>query len=200
MAKRLPRSFYAGDDVVKISKALLGTRLVTCFNGKRTSGIIVETEAYLGPIDKAAHSYGWKRTARTEVMFAQGGVAYVYLCYGMYHLFNVVVSRKGLPHAVLIRGIEPVEGIAHMLERCNKEKCSPKLTNGPGKLTRALGILKPHSGLSLLRGSPIWIEERSRPLADAAIIASPRIGVDYAGEDALLPYRFTIRGNPFVSR
>lgn len=200
MAKRLPESFYAGEDVVRISKELLGTKLVTNFNNKRTSGIIVETEAYAGPVDKAAHSYGWKRTPRTEVMFAQGGVAYVYLCYGMYHLFNVVVSKKGLPHAILIRGIEPVEGIPIMLERCKKEKCTPKLTNGPGKLARALGIFKVHSGMSLIRNSPVWIEERKQPLAATDILASARIGVDYAEEDALLPYRFTIKGNLFVSK
>lgn len=200
MAKRLPKSFYESEDVVQLSRDLLGTRLVTNFNNQRTSGIIVETEAYAGPIDKASHAYGWRRTKRTEVMFRSGGLSYVYLCYGMYHLFNVVVSPEGLPHAILIRGIEPLEGVPHMLERCNKTKAGPGLTNGPGKLTRALGILTAHTGFNLIRNSPIWIEERPRPLATTDILASPRIGVDYAGEDALLPYRFTIRNNPYVSK
>ncbi len=200
MGKRLSKSFYLGADVVQLSRALLGTRLVTNFNNRRTSGIIVETEAYKGPVDKASHAYGGRRTRRTEVMFAAGGLAYVYLCYGMYHLFNVVAGPAGLPHAILIRGIEPAEGIPLMLERCNKTKVSTSLTNGPGKLTKALGISTKHTGYSLLRNSPIWIEERSTLLAESDIKASERIGVAYAAEDALLPYRFTIRGNPYVSR
>ena len=200
MPKRLPKSFYGSSDVVGLARDLLGTRLVTRFHDQRTAGIIVETEAYAGPVDKASHAYGGRRTARTEIMFASGGRAYVYLCYGIYHLFNVVVGPEELPHAVLVRALEPTEGIAYMLQRCNKKKWAPALTNGPGKLTRALGIDKTHSGLSLLKGSPIWIEERSGPLADSEIIASPRIGVDYAGEDALLPYRFTLKNNLYVSR
>lgn len=200
MAKRLSKSFYTRKDVVQLSKELLGTRLITFFDHKKTSGIIVETEAYNGPFDKAAHSYGWKRTKRTETMFAEGGMAYVYLCYGMHHLFNVVVGSKELPIAILVRGIEPVEGIPYMLDRCKKEKSTPKLTNGPGKLARALGISTASNGMSLIRDSSIWIEERTRYLTEEDIVASPRIGVDYAKEDVSLPYRFTIKNNPYVSK
>ncbi len=200
MGKRIPKSFYLREDVIQLSKDLLGTRLVTNFNNQRTSGIIVETEAYKGAVDKASHAYGGRRTRRTEIMFRAGGLAYVYLCYGLYHLFNVVTGPAEIPYAILVRAIEPVDGISFMLERCNKVKAGPSLTNGPGKLTRALGITTQHTGYSLLRNSPIWIEEPPLPLMDADIVASKRIGVDYAKEDALLPYRFTIRGNPFVSK
>lgn len=199
MAKRLPVSFYSDDDVVKISRELLGKKLVSNFDGKRTSGIIVETEAYAGPIDKASHAYNWRRTKRTEVMYHAGGLAYVYLCYGMYHLFNVVVSKKDLPHAILIRAVEPEEGIEWMRERYPHAKPGNKLTNGPGKLTKALGIETKHTGLSLIRNSPIWIEE-GKKILPLEIETSARIGVDYAKEDALLPWRFTIKGNPYVSK
>lgn len=199
MAKRLPKSFYLSDDVVQISQELLGKKLVSHFDGKRTSGIIVETEAYAGPIDRASHAYNWRRTKRTEVMYQTGGVAYVYLCYGMYHLFNVVVSSKDLPHAILVRALEPAEGEAFMKQRYNHPKANNKLTNGPGKLTKSLGIETKHTGLSLVRNSPIWIEEGIKVLP-AEIEISARIGVDYAKEDALLPWRFTIKGNPYVSK
>lgn len=199
MAKRLPKSFYLSDDVVQISQELLGKKLVSHFDGKRTSGIIVETEAYAGPIDRASHAYNWRRTKRTEVMYQAGGVAYVYLCYGMYHLFNVVVSSKDLPHAILVRALEPAEGEAFMKQRYNHPKANNKLTNGPGKLTKSLGIETKHTGLSLVRNSPIWIEEGIKVLP-AEIEISARIGVDYAKEDALLPWRFTIKGNPYVSK
>lgn len=199
MAKRLPRSFYLSDDVVTLSREFLGKKLVTRFDGKRTSGIIVETEAYAGPIDKAAHAYGWRRTKRTEVMYSPGGLTYVYLCYGMYHLFNIVVSAKDLPHVILVRAIEPAEGIKEMLRRRNKDKADYNLTSGPGKLTHALGIKKEHTGLNLVRNSPIWIED-CESLAASDIETSARIGVAYAEEDAFLPYRFTIRGNPYISK
>src|SRR5690625_831494 len=186
MVNKLQKSFYLREDVVQLAKELLGSRLITHFDGKKTAGIIVETEAYAGAADKASHAYGGKRTGRTETMYAEGGIAYVYLCYGIHHLFNIVVAPEGLPHAILIRGIEPVAGISYMLKRCKKKKLSPKLTNGPGKLTRALGISTSQNGISLLDDSPIWIEEGEKRLADKEIITSPRIGVDYAGEDANL--------------
>ncbi|MGH2645695.1 MAG: DNA-3-methyladenine glycosylase, partial [Chitinophagaceae bacterium] len=154
--RRLPKSFYQGMDVVRLSKELIGKKLVSCLGGKKTSGIIVETEAYLGEIDRASHAYGLRRTARTEVMFGEGGLAYVYLCYGIHYLFNVVVSPKDIPHAILIRGLEPVEGIDVMLERCNKAKLDRTLTSGPGSLTRALGITTRETGISLVRNTPVW--------------------------------------------
>ena len=194
----LPESFYIREDVIKIARELLGKVLVTNFDNIRTSGIIVETEAYLGTRDKASHAHGGKRTARTEVMYMQGGTAYVYLCYGIHHLFNVVTNVHDIPHAILIRAIEPQEGIKTMLERRGKDKLTPALTAGPGALSQALGIHTPHTGISLL-GSDIFIEKGMK-IADRDIIASTRVGVAYAKEDALLPYRFYIKGNNFVSK
>ena len=173
--------------------------LVTGFEGKLTSGIIVETEAYAGVSDKASHAYGGRRTNRTETMYAKGGTAYVYLCYGIHHLFNVVTNDADVPHAVLIRGIEPLDGIDTMLERRNKEKLTPALTAGPGTLSMALGIHTKHSGLSLF-GEEMYIEDRGIKLMSNDIIACSRVGVAYAEEDAYLPYRFSIKGNKYVSR
>jgi len=197
---RLPKSFYLRQDVVKISRELIGKKLVSRFDGRRTAGIIVETEAYLGEIDRASHAYGLRRTARTEVMFAEGGLAYVYLCYGIHHLFNVVVSPKGIPHAILIRALEPAEGIDIMLERCQKPRLDHTLTSGPGNLTRALGITTKQTGLSLIKNSPVWIEDNGMKILPAQIVACTRVGVAYAKEDALLPYRFILKDNPYVSR
>jgi DNA-3-methyladenine glycosylase len=195
----LPPSFYQGHDVVAIAKMLLGKVLVTRIGGQLTAGMITETEAYAGVTDKASHAYGGRRTARTEVMYGHGGVAYVYLCYGIHHLFNVVTNDHGTPHAVLIRAVEPLDGISIMLERRRKEKLTPKLTAGPGAMSAALGILKTHSGLPL-QGPEITIEEREFAIENADIVVARRIGVDYAADDALLPYRFYLRGNPYVSR
>lgn len=197
---RLPKSFYQSMDVIRLSKELIGKKLVSCFDGKKTSGIIVETEAYLGEIDRASHAYGLRRTARTEIMFQEGGVAYVYLCYGIHYLFNVVVSPKDIPHAILIRGIEPVEGIDRMLKRCHKARLDKTLTAGPGSLTRALGITTKETGISLIRNTPVWIEDSKNVIPPEEILSSTRIGVDYAKEDALLPYRFLLKGNLYVSR
>ncbi|TAN18288.1 MAG: DNA-3-methyladenine glycosylase [Chitinophagaceae bacterium] len=197
---RLPKSFYQSMDVIRLSKELIGKKLVSCFDGKRTAGIIVETEAYLGEIDRASHAYGLRRTARTEVMFREGGLAYVYLCYGIHHLFNVVVSPKGIPHAILIRGLEPVEGIDRMLKRCNKSRLDRTLTSGPGSLTRALGITTEQTGISLIRNTPVWIEDSKNTIPSGRILSLTRVGVEYAKEDALLPYRFLLEGNPYVSK
>lgn len=197
---RLPKSFYQSMDVIELSKALLGTKLVTDFGGQRTSGIIVETEAYLGEVDRASHAYGLRRTARTEVMFGEGGVAYVYLCYGIHYLFNVVVSPKDIPHAILVRGLEPVEGIPLMLRRCNKPKLDRTLSSGPGTLTKALGITTKQTGASLIKNTSIWIEKRPVEIREEQIISGTRVGVDYAREDALLPYRFLLKNNQWVSK
>ncbi|HYD20871.1 MAG TPA: DNA-3-methyladenine glycosylase [Flavipsychrobacter sp.] len=195
----LPESFYIRKDVVKIAKELLGKVLVTNFDGITTSGIIVETEAYAGAGDKASHASGGRRTARTEIMYANGGTAYVYLCYGIHHLFNVVTNVKDTPHAVLIRGIEPLEGVDEMLNRRGKEQLTPSLTAGPGALSVALGIHTWHSGYSL-SGPEIQIEDRGIKVSARDIAAGTRVGVAYAQEDALLPYRFSIRGNKYVSK
>jgi DNA-3-methyladenine glycosylase len=184
--------------VLRIAKDLLGKILVTNWKGIITSGRIVELEAYAGVIDKASHASGGRRTARTEVMYSEGGYAYVYLCYGIHHLFNVVTNSKDIPHAILIRALEPVEGIEEMLLRTGKKKLDHTLTRGPGNVSKALGILTKHTGMSLL-GEKIFITDDSGQFSKNQIGVSPRIGVDYAGKDALLPYRFYIKGNPFVS-
>jgi DNA-3-methyladenine glycosylase len=195
----LAESFYARKDVVKIARELLGKVLVTNFHGEYTSGIIVETEAYAGEMDKASHAHGGRRTKRTEVMYGHGGTAYVYLCYGIHHLFNVVTNAKDIPHAILIRAIEPVDGIDIMLARRGKEKLQPSLTAGPGAMSMALGIHTNHTGLSL-QGPEISIEDRGIKVPAKDIEAGTRVGVAYAMDDALRPYRFSIRGNRYVSK
>lgn len=195
----LPESFYTRKDVVKIAKELLGKVLVTRFNGEYTSGMITETEAYAGISDKASHAFGNRRTARTEVMFSQGGVAYVYLCYGIHHLFNVVTNVQNVPHAVLIRAVEPVDGIGIMLGRRAKDKLQPTLTAGPGAMSVALGIHTWHTAQSL-QSDDLYIEDRGIKIARKNIVEATRVGVAYAAEDALLPYRFYVRDNPYVSK
>lgn len=197
--QKLPLSFYARKDVVTISKELLGKFLFTCFNNQLTGGMITETEAYKGKIDKASHAYNGRRTPRTEIMYSEGGTAYVYLCYGVHHLFNVVTNEKEIPHAVLIRAIEPVEGIDRMLKRRNKKKTDYKLTCGPGALSQALGIHVKQTGENLL-GGKIWIEDRGVTVHQSEIISARRIGVDYAGAHADWKYRFYIKGSNWVSK
>lgn len=184
----LKLEFYLSDDVVAIARALLGKRLYTNIDGQVTGGLITETEAYAGPADRASHAYNNRRTARTEVMFHQGGIAYVYLCYGIHHLLNVVTNRDGIPHAVLIRGIFPTVGIETMLKRRNKDKFDHRLTSGPGSVCQALGINMQQNGTRFDSGS-LWIEEGMK-VDPSKIETSTRIGIDYAGEDALLPWRF----------
>ena len=184
---------------MKIASELIGKLLVTEINGTRTSGIIVETEAYAGVTDRASHAYGGRHTSRTEVMYMPGGTAYVYLCFGIHHLFNVVTNVSGVPHAVLIRGIEPLDGIETMLARRGKDKLKPALTAGPGALSMAMGITTAHTGISL-SGNRIFIEDTGNKISRSRIIASTRVGVAYAGADALLPYRFHLQGNRFVSK
>ena len=196
--KKLPVSFYRRDNVTMIAKELIGKILVTRWDGITTSGRIVECEAYAGVIDKASHAYGGRRTKRTEIIYAEGGVAYVYLCYGIHHLFNVVTHSGDTPHAVLLRSLEPLKGIPEMLKRTGKKRLDHTLTRGPGNMARALGIVTAHTGM-LLNGSRLYLADDGFRYKSSEIIASPRIGVDYAGADALLPYRFYVRGNPYVS-
>ncbi|HQE11649.1 MAG TPA: DNA-3-methyladenine glycosylase [Flavipsychrobacter sp.] len=195
----LPIDFYLQDDVVSIAKQLLGKVISTHINGIRTSGMIVETEAYKGITDKASHAYMGRKTKRTAPMFEQGGIAYVYLCYGIHSLFNVVTNIKDVPHAILIRAIEPLEGIEFMLERSGQSALKPSITAGPGVLSEALGITSIHSGESLL-GKTISIEDRNVIIEPNSIVSTTRVGVAYAAEDALLPYRFYLSGNRYVSK
>jgi len=196
---KIPASFYERRDVVSISRELLGKYLFTCIDGDLTGGIITETEAYNGVIDKASHAFGGRKTNRTEVMHRHGGIAYVYLCYGIHEMFNIVTSIEGEPDAVLIRGVEPVEGVDIMLMRRNMEKLKPNLTTGPGSVGQALGISRKINGISL-QSDTLWLEDRGLVIENEQIAAVPRIGVAYAGHDALLPFRFYIKGNPYVSK
>jgi DNA-3-methyladenine glycosylase len=196
---KLPQSFYTRSEVVQISQELLGKYLFTQFENEICAGMIVETEAYCGATDRACHAYANRRTNRTEIMFAEGGVAYVYLCYGIHHLFNVVTNQKDQADAVLIRAIEPVIGEETMLKRRSFKQKKYHLTAGPGALSAALGIQTSHYGTDL-QGDSIWIEDKGIEIEASKIIASPRVGVGYAGEDALLPWRFRIQDNPWCSK
>jgi DNA-3-methyladenine glycosylase len=183
--------FYKNPNVIELAELMIGKVLVTKINGKLTSGIITETEAYNGVIDRASHAFGGRRTARTEIMFNEGGYTYVYLCYGIHHLFNIVTSQKNDPKAVLIRAIKPLSGIKTILERRNAETLKKGLLVGPGKVSMGLGIETTHSGI-LLNGKKIWLEDDGIKFTKKEILMGPRIGVDYAGKDALLPYRFWV--------
>ncbi len=193
----LTADFYQRPDVLGIARELVGKVIVTHIDGQTTTAMITETEAYAGVTDRASHAWRGRRTARTEVMYAPGGVAYVYLCYGIHHLFNVVTNVQDIPHAVLIRAVAPLEGIDAMLQRRGCNKVTPQLTSGPGALSVALGINKMHTGFSLA-GPDIRIEDQD--MAISHLTATPRIGVAYAGADALLPYRFFATGSPWVSK
>ena len=187
----LPQSFYLRQDVVAISRELLGKVLCTDIGGSRTAMVITETEAYAGISDKASHAYGDRRTRRTEPMYGAGGTAYVYLCYGIHHLFNVVTNVTGVPHAVLVRAGKPHSGIPAMLRRRGKPHADRTLLAGPGSVARALGITTALTGSSLLDG-PIRIEDHGLRIDEAGISIGSRVGVDYAGEDASRPYRFRL--------
>ncbi len=196
--EKLPLEFYQRNNVLQIAKELLGKVLVTKWDKVVTSARIVETEAYAGVVDRASHAYGARRTKRNEIMYAHGGHAYVYLCYGIHHLFNVVTNSHDVPHAILVRAGEPLEGIKEMLKRTGKEKPDNSLTRGPGNISKALGIYTIHSGMSLL-DKKLFIADDGFRYKKKEIVASPRIGVDYAGTHALWDYRFYVKGNPFVS-
>jgi DNA-3-methyladenine glycosylase len=196
--KKLGYSFYKRSDVAKIAHELLGKILITNFNNQLTSGRIVETEAYAGVVDKASHAYNNRRTNRTEIMYKDAGNAYVYLCYGIHHLFNVITNVEDIPHAILIRALEPLGGIDIMLKRTGKIKLDYTLTKGPGNVSKALGLFTHHTGTNL-SGNEIFIGDDGFKVSAKNILITKRIGVDYAAEDAELPYRFIIKGNKFVS-
>lgn len=197
---RPDRSFFIDSDVVTLSKRLLGCHLNTLVDGKITSGRIVETEAYRGRDDKACHAFNYKRTKRTETMFMEGGHTYVYLCYGIHNLFNIVVNVEGEPDAILIRALEPIEGVDEMLLRRKINKIKPQLTAGPGVLSKAMGIDKSMNNVDLTAiDSPVWIELKE-PIEANNIISGPRIGINYAEECVEWPWRFCIKNNDYLSR
>jgi len=196
--KKLPRQFYTRSNVLTIARDLLGKLLVVpAPDGTRVSGLIVEAEAYRGPKDRASHAYGGRRTRRTETMYQLGGVAYIFFVYGMYNQFNVVTNAVDIPHAILVRALEPIEGIELMKQRRHGHG-ERNLTNGPGKLCIALGIDRSFDSADLL-GNKVWIEEGER-VPRSRIASGPRIGIDYAEQWVDKPWRFWIKSNPFVSR
>lgn len=208
--KKVPKEFYLSTDTARVARELLGKLLVVPDkDGLRISAMIVETEAYLGEIDRAAHSYGGRRTPRNEVMYGEGGYVYVFFVYGMYYQFNVVTGPVDHPHAILIRGVEPVEGIEIMRVRRGPRKSEPgamatgflpdkNLTSGPGKLCIAMAIDRDLNGEDLL-GEKVWLENY-RSFSCDEISVGKRIGIDYAEEDAEKPLRFWVNGNGFVSK
>ena len=195
--KKLSSEFYKQNDVLTIAKELLGKILVTNYEGQFTAGRIVETEAYKGESDKASHA-SKGRTARTHVMFGEGGRSYIYLCYGIHHMFNIVTNKEGIPDAILIRAVEPLDGIDYMLQRTGKKKLDASITRGPGNVGKAFGFHTSQTG-SPVTGSDVYIADDGYKLLSSEINASPRIGVDYAGDHALYHYRFFIKGNSYVS-
>ncbi len=199
-AKPLPRSYYQQSDSLAISRELLGKLLVAhTEHEKRTTGRIVETEAYLAPEDQASHAYQYKKTKRTATMFLPGGVAYVYLCYGIHAMFNIITHREGMPHAILIRAVEPVEGIEHMMVRRRMDQPKPQLTRGPGCLTKAFGI---HRGMDQLPldSDLFWLADDGYEVDHMDIEAGPRVGIPNAGAYKDVPWRFYLKGNKWVSR
>jgi len=197
--KKLKKGFYDRQDVVQIAKELLGKVVVTNIDDKITSGRIVETEAYMALVDKASHSFGGRRTAKNEHMYSGPATSYIYICYGMHQMLNIVTNKKNIPDAVLIRAIEPMDGIDIMLERTGKPKADDTLTRGPGNVGKALGLTKVNSGKDLLNGEIAIYSDEESDIPEEQIGKSKRIGVESAGADGLLPYRFYIRGNKFVS-
>ena len=196
---KLQFSYYLNQDVLFLAKDLLGKVLFTQIDGEITAGVIVETEAYFGIQDKASHAYGGRRTDRTETLYNQGGISYVYLCYGIHNLFNIVSSVEGEPHAVLIRAIEPLIGKDIIELRRKMPITKAAVSSGPGSAAKALGIDRSFNGKDLA-GEEIWIEDHGIRHTDDQIVAVPRVGVAYAQEDALLPWRFCIKDNKYVSK
>jgi DNA-3-methyladenine glycosylase len=196
---RLDRDFYH-QDVVKLAKALLGKVFVRMDNNNRLSGMIVETEAYLGIPDKAAHTVGGRRTPRNESMWQDGGTLYVYFTYGMHHCMNIVAQQTDHPVAVLIRALEPIDGIDVMYTRRKVAKKDTDLCSGPAKLCQALNISRNEDGMNLVTGNAIWIEDHNIKIPGKTIATGPRIGVQYAQEWAEKPYRFWVKNHPCVSK
>jgi DNA-3-methyladenine glycosylase len=194
---KLDQSFYNRRDVTRIARELLGKGLFTRQNGKTSGGIIVETEAYSN-VERGCHAYQNRMTNRNEFMFGEGGYAYVYLCYGIHNLFNVVTNGEGEADAVLIRALEPLEGMQAMKRRMNVDS-EARITSGPGKLTKALGIDRTLNGRPLW-SRQLWLEDLGGKISADQIVRSARIGIDYAGADALLPWRFTLRDNKWISK
>ncbi|QJP35719.1 DNA-3-methyladenine glycosylase [Nonlabens sp. Ci31] len=197
---KLPQSYYLQDDVVAIARDLIGKKIISVIDGELTSGIITETEAYRGHDDKACHAHLGRFTERTKIMYKEGGVAYVYLCYGIHHLFNIITNSRGQADAILIRAVEPIAGIEVMLKRRSKEQLDKTLTSGPGNFTKAFGLDRSHYGADLM-GNDVWIEGGDEfRFHESEITTSKRIGIDYAEEDKDLPWRFYLNSSKYISK
>lgn len=197
---KLAQSYYLQEDVVSIARDLIGKKIVSVINGELTSGMITETEAYRGHDDKACHAHLGRFTERTKIMYEEGGVAYVYLCYGIHHLFNIITNSKDRADAVLIRAVEPIAGIEVMLERRSKKQLDKTLTSGPGNFSKAFGLDRSHYGADLT-GDQVWIDEdKSVALKAEDLTVSTRIGIDYAEEDKDLLWRFYLNSSKYVSK
>lgn len=196
--KPIPKDIFLNNDIVFLSKYLLGKYLISDIDGLQVMGKIVETEAYAAPDDKGSHAFRNKRTERTEIMFGEGGIAYVYLCYGLHHMLNVVTAPKETAHAVLIRAVEPLKGLDIMRKRRNGIK-SYNMSNGPGKLCQAFGISRLQNGMDLCNSTQeIWLAE-NEPIEEDHIMCSPRVGIAYAQECANWPWRFRIKKSKWTS-
>lgn len=196
---KLPLSFYQRNDAVLVARELLGKHVYTRINGEITGGIIVETEAYQGPEDRGSHAYNNRKTPRNEIMFGAGGVVYMYICYGIHDMLNVVTGTEGTSHAVLIRAVEPTIGIELMRERRQVFNEDTRLCRGPGALAKALGLVKAHNGIDL-QEDIIWIEDRGMSIDEHVIVPSARVGMNFDGPYKTIPWRFYIKGNRNVSR
>jgi DNA-3-methyladenine glycosylase len=196
---KLPESFFKSDDVVQLSAKLLGKLLYTYIDGQLAGGIIVETEAYRGPEDRGSHAYNNRRTPRNEIMYAEGGVVYMYICYGIHDMLNIVTGRKGDSHAILIRALEPVVGLDIMRLRRGFDTDDRRLCKGPGALARAMGLNKTHNGLSV-SGDEIWIEENTDFKPAEQIVSAPRIGLNIDEPYKSIPWRFYVKGSKYISR
>ena len=196
----LPQSYYQRSDILMLSRDLLGKIIISRINGETTAGRIVETEAYRAPEDRGSHAYGNKKTQRTETVFRKGGHTYIYLCYGIHHLCNVVSGGEGIAHAILIRAIEPIDGIEVMHKRRGIKKPDYNLTNGPGKWTQAMGITTSSNNIKYYaKKSPIQIHDAD-PIPESEIISSPRVGIAYAQAWAHMPWRYRIKNNKWTSK
>ena len=187
---KTPLSFFQTNNVQNIARDLLGKIIYTNINGHISSAMIIETEAYQGLEDKASHAYNNIKTKRTEVMYKSGGCCYVYLCYGIHYLFNIVTNQVNIPHAVLIRSGEPHSGIDSIKKRRGNNIQYPNLLKGPGNFTKGMGIAMNLNGAQL-NSKYIWIEDNF--IEDYSIESTQRVGIDYAGEDALLPWRYILK-------
>ena len=196
---KLTTDFYQREDTLQIARDLLGKSVFSSIDGELCGGIIIETEAYMGPDDRGSHTFNNLRTPRNEMMFSAGGVVYMYICYGIHNMLNIVTGSSNTPHAILIRAIEPNLNLEVMRDRRNISNDDIRLCKGPGALCKALGLNKTHNGTDL-QSDIIWVEDKNFRYSDSQIKATPRVGMNFEGEYKSIPWRFYAKGNKYVSR